>query len=266
MNILCVDDERIALDALASAVGEGLPGAGVYAFRSGAEALECAAATPMDVAFLDIEMRGMSGLELAKRLKELHAQTNIVFVTGYAEYAMDAMAMYVSGYLLKPVSAKGITEAMEHLRHPVEREESGKLRVRCFGSFEVFSGGVPLEFARSKSKELLAYLVDRCGAGCSTAEIAAVLWEDGEYSISRRNQLQNYLAELRRTLVVAGASEVLLHSSHNSYSVNTELIDCDLYRCLSGDPAGINAYTGEYMSQYSWAEFTAGMLSRKLFG
>ena len=264
MNILCADDERLALEALTGALGKALPAENIFAFRSGQEALALAEETPIDVAFLDIDMREMSGLELAARLKELRGKTNIVFVTGYEDYALDAFGVSASGYLMKPVTAEEILEAMKHLRDPVPMRDSGRLRVQCFGRFEVFANGRPVEFFRSKSKELLAYLVDRCGAGCSTTELAAALWEDGEYNTSRKNQMQNYLSELRRALSSVGAQAALLHPQHNSYDLDTSLVDCDLYCCLNGDPGAINRYQGEYMSQYAWAEFTAGMLTNKL--
>lgn len=139
----------------------------------------------------------------------------------------------------------------------------GKLQVQCFGSFEVFFNGKPITFTRQKSKELFAYLIDRRGASSTVAELADVLWEDGQYSTSRKNQIHNFLSELRKTLSSIGMSEVLIYP-YNSYAVNRERLDCDLYRCMSGDISAINSYYGEYMAQYSWAELTAGILTQKL--
>lgn len=263
MNILAVDDEKLSLNAMQTALEKAIPTGTFFLYRTADEALACAEETQIDIAFLDIEMRGMNGLELAKRLKELQGKMNVIFVTGYSEYAIDAFQLYVSGYLLKPVSADKLTEAVRHLRNPVQTQNKGKLHVQCFGNFEVFVDGKPLEFSRQKSKGLLAYLVDRCGAASTVAEIAAVLWEDGQYNISRKNQIHNYVSDLKKTLQAVGMEAVLIRQ-YNSYAVNVDLIDCDLYHCMNGDVAAINRYCGEYMAQYSWAEFTAGMLTQKL--
>jgi two-component system LytT family response regulator len=264
MTFLAVDDEKLALCALTDALRASAPEAEVVSFRSAAEALDWARTAPFDAAFLDIEMREMNGLALAKELKDLSADANIVFVTGYTEYALDAMNLFASAYLLKPVTPDKIQRALANLRHPVAAaEHPERLRVQCFGKFEVFSGGKPLAFSRSRSKELLAFLVDRCGAGSTMPEIADALWEDGQYGVSRRNQIHAFLSDLTRTLEGAGAKDVLLRQ-YNSYAVDTARLDCDFYRCLQNDPAAINAYHGEYMSQYPWAELTTGSLTQKL--
>ena len=73
---------------------------------------------------------------------------------------------------------QAIRRELDDLRRPVKREDDGRLRVQCFGNFEVFRGGRPLAFSRSKTKELFAYLVNRRGAVCTVQALAAVLWED----------------------------------------------------------------------------------------
>ena len=260
MKILAVDDEKLALGALESALRRALPEAEIHAFRDSGEALDFARGCFCQVAFLDIQMRGMSGLELAKRLKELHGHTNIVFITGYTEYALDALQMYVSAYLLKPVSPKKILDAMEHLRCPITKAESPKrVRVQCFGNFEVFVDGLPLRFARSRTKELLALLVDRNGAAMNTEQLCAVLWEDDTDIDSQKNKLRHLVSDLMGTLREVNAEDIFL-KRRNSFAVVKDRFDCDYYDFRLGLPSGINAYSGEYMSQYSWPELTLGAL------
>lgn len=151
----------MALASLEDALVKALPDAEIYAFRSGEETLRFAKTEVCDIAFLDIELRDMNGLELAKGLKEVNGQMNIIFVTGFAEYALDAMQMYVSAYLLKPVNTEKILEAMQHLRNPVKvPKKDHRLKVQTFGNFDVFMNGQAVHFARLKSKELFAYLID----------------------------------------------------------------------------------------------------------
>ena len=103
MRILIVDDERIARESLKHSIIKILgPDTPVITAQSGAQALEEAAAQAPDVAFLDIEMPGMSGLELAKALKERCPGTNIIFVTAHSSYALQAWRLHASDYLLKP--------------------------------------------------------------------------------------------------------------------------------------------------------------------
>lgn len=259
MNVLCVDDERLALEALTEAVNEVLPQASIFPFRSGQEALALAEQTPIDVAFLDIEMRAMNGLQLAKELKELCKTTNIVFTTGYEDYALDAFGVNASGYLMKPISPQGVQTAMDNLRNPVSTMSPSALRVQCFGNFEVFFQNTPLVFRYAKTKELLAYLVDRKGAAISPGELIAVLWEDEKVTESMKSQLRNLLSDLKHTLREHGVEDVL-KKANRCFAVDTERLDCDYYGFMHSEAWAINAYYGEYMSQYSWAEMTLGAL------
>jgi two-component SAPR family response regulator len=146
-------------------------------FDTSTEAIEHAKTVQIDAAFLDINMGGMNGLQLAKRLKDIYGKTNIVFVTGYSEYAVDAFSMYASGYLMKPVTKEAVLTAMDNLRNPLKPPDKG-IRAQCFGNFEIFADNKPLCFACTKTKELLAYLIYREGSQCGNNEIIAVLWED----------------------------------------------------------------------------------------
>ena len=261
MRILAVDDERLALLALKQAILGAEPGCTLACFATPGEALTYAAKEPIDVAFLDIEMDSMNGLGLAKRLKDINGKTNIVFVTGYSHYAVDAFSLRASGYLEKPVTAEDILAELNQLRHPLPGAEKG-IRIQCFGNFEIFVNGQPVYFRRSKAKELLAYLVSRNGAGTSKKELAGILWEDGEYSRATQSYLQTLIAEMLRALHEAGAERIIV-KKWNSLSVDTGLVDCDYYNFEKGDSQAVNAYQGEYMTNYPWAEFTESWLDKK---
>ncbi len=261
MNILAVDDEVNALEGLESALKRAIPDAAVHTFRSGASALEFAENTPCAVAFLDIEMRDMNGLELAKLLKERRAVTNIVFVTGYSEYAIDAFDVNASGYLLKPATVEKVLESMENLRHPVVSDPSSLLRVQCFGNFDVFFDNKPVKFKYQKTKELFAYLIDRKGTVCPNGELMAILWED-EAGDKKRSYLSNLSLDLMSTLAALGCDDVVMKRRGSLYVV-PEKLSCDYYDWNKGMIYAINAYCGEYMSQFDWAEMTLGTLERR---
>lgn len=261
MNILATDDERMALESLIAAIEVAAPDAEIQGFRKSREALEYARENHCDVAFLDIEMRGMNGLELAKNLKELQPDINVIFVTGYSQYMGEAFEQHVSGYVLKPVDAERVKREMENLRFPVNEKEKGhRIQAQTFGNFEVFGDGVPLKFRYSKTKEILAYLIDRRGAAVNTQEICAVLWEDAPVTMSMKSQVRNCITDLKRTLAEYGCEEIVIRKGRD-LAVDVDLFACDLYDFLRMDVATINSYRGEYMTQYYWAEMTLGSLN-----
>jgi len=259
MRIIAVDDEQFALQDLRQAIEEVEPGCELSCFDKPTEALRYAAEVAVDIALLDISMSGMNGLVLAKRLKEINGKTNIIFATGYSDYAVDAFSVQASDYLLKPVTREAVVKAMAHLRDPVAEKSDKRVRVQTFGNFEVFADGEPLAFARTKTKELLAYLVNRRGALCGNDEIIAAIWEDKADSHALKSHFRHLVADLTQTLKKKNI-ESLLVKKHGYLAVVPDTFQCDLYDFYSGKSAAVNSYAGEYMAQYSWAEFVNGYL------
>lgn len=257
MNIIALDDEKLGLEGLVSAITEAEPSASLNAFRNADEAIKYAAINIPDIAFLDIELRLGNGLDVAKRLKELNPKINIIFVTGYTDYMKEAFNLYASGYVLKPVIAENIKRELENLRFPV----SGKKRiyVQAFGPFEIFGDGVPLKFTYSKSKELLAVLIDAKGVTCSMGMVEELLWENEDKCHDHRAYIRNLIADIRRVLQRYDAKGIILRS-HNNIGIDVSKIDCDYMDYLAGKSAAREAFKGEYMSQFSWAEKTLGNL------
>ncbi|MBQ7833748.1 MAG: hypothetical protein IJ336_09275 [Lachnospiraceae bacterium] len=139
---------------------------------------------------------------------------------------------------------------------------NNKLIVQTFGNFEVFYGDRPVAFMRAKSKELLAYLIDRRGATITTAEACGILWEGKEYNFSVQRQFQTVVSDLIKSLRKIDF-EHLIHRSRNCLSVEVSEVECDYYKLLKGDAEAKDLYMGEYMTNYSWAELTAGFLAQK---
>jgi len=253
MKILAIDDSEPALKLLTGSITEAQPLASVFPFNRPSELLTFAKDNPCDIAFLDIQMGGMNGLALAKELKDLNPQINIVFVTAYSQYASEAFDLYPSGYVLKPVTTESVEREIENLRHQPNAKNNARIYAQTFGNFEVFSYGTPLKFRYSKSKELLAYLIDRNGAATNTNELCAVLWEDKEDTHNIKSYLRKLVSDLMKALRKAGADDII-QKHYNSFAVIPEKIVCDSYGFMKGDPACVNTYKGQYMSQYSWAE------------
>lgn len=250
MRIVAVDDEPLMLEKIKKIIEEAEPGSQLFTFDHPDPVIDFAKHHKVDVLFLDIHMSGMDGVTLAKRIKLVQPRVNIIFSTGYAEYMPDAFLLNVSGYLLKPITAKQVREQLDILRYPVQAQPGEKLRLQCFGNFEAFIDNHPIHFRHGKTKEILAYLTFRRGATCTNNEIMAAVWEDDSHN--------SYFRDLRKDLVTtldAGGCARIIEISRGKMAMVTEKVECDYYQWLNGTIHGINAYQGEFMSQYSWAEF-----------
>ena len=191
----------------------------------------------------------ISGINLAKKLKKINPLVNIIFVTAFDNYALDAYKLHASGYVLKPVSVEKIKKELDGLRYTLEIKPTKLLQVKCFGNFEVFKDGTPIKFKYQKSKELFAYLVDREGASSNINELNAVLWEE-----DHKSYLRNLIADVQETLKASGVEDVFI-KRHNECFIDPNKIDCDAYEYKNGNPNAIRMYRGEYMIQYEWAMF-----------
>ena len=249
MNLLLVEDEKLQLTRLENSVRAVLPDADILSFTNPLLALEACQGRIIDIAFIDIEMPGLNGIQLAKKLKACNPLINIVFVTAYEGYCLESYKLHASGYVLKPVNKTKIQEELDNLRNPIQRKPAKKLQVKCFGNFEVFHEGTPLDFAYSKSKEVFAYLVDREGAAINVNELNAVLWET-----DHKSYLRNLIVDIQQTLKAIGCEDVFI-KRHSECFVDASKIDCDAYEYHAGNPSAINLYRGEYMIQYPWAVF-----------
>ena len=229
MKIICVDDEELVLALTVSMCKELSYKPEVEGFDNGGDALDYIKKNAVDIAILDINMPEMDGITLAAKIKEINPDVSIMFLTGYSEYAVDAYAIHASGYLLKPVNKKKLEEEVEYALtiHPIK--ETSPIRVRTFGKFDLYVNGRVVSFSRAKSKELLAYLIDRQGGSVSRADAFAAIWEEGMYDRSMQKQLDVIIRSLKSTLAECGASDIL-EMQRGVLRVVPDKIDCDLYR------------------------------------
>ena len=257
MIAIAVDDEALMLGALVAALEASPDIKEVVKFSDCEVALDYARNNPIDVAFLDINMRGMGGLELAKSILEARSCCKIVFCTGYEEYAIPAFKLHASGYLMKPISAEDVQGEIDNIKGIHQNEKL--LTVKCFGNFEIYAKNKPLVFKRLKTKELFAFLVDRKGAGMTAKQICAVLFPNDTDDAKNSAYLRQLVMDLKNTMKAVGAEDVLCHETP-FYRIDTNLIKCDYISYLeSGKPE----FHGEYMTQYSWAEETCALLMFK---
>ena len=262
MRALCVDDALPIMEDTV-AMCKKLPEiTSVTGFTRPREALEWLEDHPVDLALLDIDMPEISGLMLAEQVKRKYPGAAVIFLTAFPQYAVQAIKLRTSGYLLKPVSLEDLREEVTYAHSRKPERPSDHIVVQTFGNFEIFVNGETLVFHRAKARELLAYLIDRAGRGVNRPGIFAALWEEGLYDYSRQKYLDVIIRSLRETLKEAGIEEIL-EMKNGFLRIRPELVNCDLYRFLKNDPEAVNAYRGEYLEEYPWAVFNTDALSSR---
>lgn len=271
MTVIAVDDEEISLTCLQAVLDQMDEIDAVKAFSNAEDAIEYLQTNKADAAFLDIQLYlaggSLNGLMLAAKIREICPSCHIVFCTSCPEYAVEAFKLHVSGYIVKPATAEAVRKELDYIIRENAAIEKAKaesvpmdvIRVQCFGNFEVFYNGTPVAFQLSRAKELFAYLVHRKGANVPVGELAAVLFENREDDESVQSQIRNLIVSMRKSFQNVGCLD-LFNKTRGYISIKTNMIDCDYYKFMNGDADAINSYSGEYMAQYSWAEFTVGYL------
>jgi DNA-binding LytR/AlgR family response regulator len=115
LRVLVVDDEAPALEELAWLLGRDPRVGSVRTATSGAEALRELQGDPVDVVFCDIKMPGLDGLDLARVLARFQHRPQVVFVTAYDQHAIEAFDLRATDYVLKPVRAERLAEAVRRV-------------------------------------------------------------------------------------------------------------------------------------------------------
>ena len=253
MRFLIVDDDAIAVKQLEVLVRNLSPDYGVDTTVDVDEAIELAKKNVYDGAFLDVEMPKLNGIALAKQLRNIQSNLNIVFVTGNEQYAIDAFKLHVEGYILKPATLELVEKEINYIKG--QNNELDKPSIITFGGFDMIVNGEIVNFHRGKAKELLAILVDKRGASISSAQGCALLWPEALDDDSLKSHYRTIIATLKKSLEEVGLEDIIV-KGHNSLSLDVDKVSCDVYEFLDGNPAFINSFTGEYMPDYEWAETT----------
>ena len=262
MKIICVDDERPALDNFRLTV-EKFPEVGsLELFSDPDAALRWVEENPVDGAFLDIELPGVGGLNLAQKMCKLRPELRIVFVTAYHRYAMEAWATDAIGYVLKPYSPEDIRKQLDRMirYRPMPKH---RVEIRTIPTLSITVDGDPIFLKRTKARELFALLVDRGETGITTGEGISCLWPDRPNNEETRSLFRVTFMRLSDALRRAGIGHILVREG-NRRAIRVDQVECDLYRILSGDQEAARLYGGQYLQEYSWAEGRNGQLYRML--
>lgn len=163
MRVVLVDDEPIALDLLAKTLEQIGNIKIVGRYTNPYDAIEEIDILKPDIVFLDIEMGKINGLETAEIMMDIYGDVEIVFVTAYSQYAIDAFEVNAIDYLVKPIQKVRLSKTIQRIRNKkgveVKPDNEDKLTVDCLGFFRVKdASGKPLRWRTRKAKELFAFL------------------------------------------------------------------------------------------------------------
>lgn len=211
MIALCVDDERLLLYKLVRAVESCSDITSVQSFTDELDALDWARIHPVDIAFLDMELRSMNGMEMAAELRRSHPKLPVVFCTAHGQYAVEAiMRDMTDGYLMKPITPEAVQSALDRLA--AKEILTSKLLTVHLGKGCTIQDrhGDPVIFRRNKAEELFAALVAHKGEPVSTRALCEILWTDNDTMFEdNRNYLWTLFSHIRKVLEDAGAGAVM---------------------------------------------------------
>jgi two-component SAPR family response regulator len=207
IRVMLVDDEEDALNLLEILLGQIGEVEVVGKFLNPLQAIEALVTTPADAVFLDNQMPGMTGMEAARRIRDVRPQLPLVFTTAYSEYAVEAFEIQSTDYLLKPITMNRLEHAVSRIRQAVSaasfRAGAGVPPfIRCMGGFSVglpYAGNRLLPWRTNKEKEVCAFLIHHEGEPADTAMIVESIWPG--YDVRKaKTYLYTCLSYLRRSL------------------------------------------------------------------
>ena len=205
MRAVVIDDERPALDELSFLLRKNSVEV-IGAIQNTEGALEFILREKPDMVFLDIEMRGINGIDFGVGLQDSTDNCAVIFVTAYPEYALEAFRAYPLDYIVKPIDEKRLTQTLQHVRETITRRlvaGDGDLYIKCFGKFEVSFGADKVRLPTKKTRELLAYLLCNEGTFIYRNDLTQLIFGSG-MNENNLNNLRVSLFRIRSAFQEAG--------------------------------------------------------------
>ena len=253
MTILAVMEDEQALARLTEMIAAEVPDSELMCFGSGLPALAAARTQEIDIGIIDVGLSELGGLDFGQYLQEMYPLVNLIYLSDDKQFGYSALAQHASGYLLKPPSRENLQREFEDLRHPAAQKNQKRVFAQTFGNFELFVDGKPVVFKYTKTKEIVALLINNRGAQTTNGEIIASLWEDDGDPEKKGSYLSNLRQDLQNTFTKLKLNGVIL-KQRGSLAIATDRIECDLYDWLDKKQESKYQYLGDYMNQYSWPE------------
>ncbi|MCX7843126.1 MAG: response regulator [Clostridia bacterium] len=270
MKAIIVDDESPNIEE----IDEILKTTGdfdvVGKYTSPSRAISEIEALSPDCAFLDIEMPGINGMELADKLLEINPGIEIVFVTAYNNYATQAFEVNALDYVLKPIDPQRIYKTISRIKQKInmrKKEQTLKITVRMLGNFEIFINEEPVRWSRSKAKELAAYLFYHREQPVNKYKICEDLWPelDAKRALAI---LQTTICSVRKSISISGRDRIKIQYINEAYMLTSQnvFIDIESFNLMfesfikGGDllkaESAVELYNADLLENegYLWAE------------
>ena len=262
MKAIIVDDEKLALKQFEIESQGILDFELAASFTDPLQALEYLKDHPVEVVFSDIEMPEINGIIFGKKVRELYPDIVFIIVTGYEQYAIDALKIKTDYYLLKPYDHDEIIYVLKRARLLAKGMQK-RVNVRTFGRFDVFIDGKVVYIPNVKAKELLALCIDHRGGTVTMEEAIDKLWGERVYDEKVKNLYRKAVMVIRNIFKKNSLDDVFL-STRGACSIDYDAVECDYYQYVEGMKCqDTDILTlGSYLSEYSWAEETAAALER----
>lgn len=221
--------------------------------------------TPVDLVVLDINVLGESGIAMGRQLRAFYPDVRLLYITGVDTYpyVLEAVRLNAGAYILTPYTPDDLDYAINASGLFLKKKKKKRIFARTFGYFDLFVDDVAVVFRSSKSRELLAILIDRHGGIVTSDQAIGTLWENRANDETTQSLYSKVGRGLQNQLDEVGAGHIVI-SSRGSRSIDVDAIDCDLYQMLIGDESAKRMYFGQYMMDYSWAEYRLAGLERFL--
>ena len=178
----------------------------------------------------------------------------VFYLTGMMNVILTAVLMFCLS-LYKRHAEKKIIMLL--------KKQKQNLEAKTFGNFTLLYNNIVIKFSRTKSQELMAYLIYKNGSSAKTKELISVLYGKSADSSRYGASLRNLIVDIKHTLSELDIQNFFI-AEYNNFRINPEVVQCDYYDFLAGDPHTVKSFAGEFMSQYDWAEETADFLKQKL--
>ncbi|OWA34076.1 hypothetical protein B9G55_17250 [Saccharibacillus sp. O16] len=280
MKAMLIDDEKLAVAYMEKLLRAMPEFTHIEAYTNPADAIEAAHTSRPDVIFLDIVMPEINGMQAAERLQQASPDSDIVFITGYDRYAIDAFELNALDYVLKPVQrarlAKTVTRLTERRQEILPQEEAGdELMIGCFGTLRLCTSpgattDASFRWRTNRAQEMFAYLLHYRERFVSKDNLIAQFWPD--LPVKRASTyLYTTVYQIRQCLKQSNIqAEIVNASGGEGYTLRLNGIPLDIERFETGirllgrvtldncmEHLKISAlYVDDYLADYdyAWAE------------
>lgn len=250
LRAIYVDDEKLAIN-LFRRITQNINDVTFEVFDKPEDAVFYAETNRIDIAFLDIEMPSIGGIELAKKIKKLDHNISLVFVTAYGEYALDAFGVDAIGYLLKPYQKRDVVKFIEKKKHIIPIYDK-KVYVQTMPNFHIFVNETELHLGKTKYAEMLAAIV-ASGGSISSSDLSFMLWEDSSLTEKTMNAFRVAFSRLKSILEENGIGYIL-HSDKTIRYIDKNAVSCDFFDLLDGNEKLNHRYKGLLLEEYPWSD------------